>query len=215
VGQSRSRPCEANIYSVVIGFGGVKQTNKGDWMMNVTLLDDTCGESTDIPIPLIIFCQHRNHLPDLRRAGDVLRLHRVRVQEYKEGLQLMAQRSTGFTVYRESSDSFCFDPGAVFSPGKFTLGAGDGRRFHSLSKWGAFCLAHKSTIKISEQRTLGQVLRQDDAQVGRGDTEQDFIGDFTVMVTAILPFPRSFKTDITPYGFLRVWDGTGPSVSDW
>jgi hypothetical protein len=39
-------------------------------------------------------------------------------------------------------------------------------------------------------------------------------GDLTVMVARIIPFPISIRTNNSPKGFLRVWDGTGNPVTD-
>ena len=223
--------------------------------MNVTLVDESIvdceanasvEEQTLSPIPLSIFCKRIEQLPDLRWAGEVLRLHRVVVQvsiynppclvlrsycrqlnhcaffvlfffdlqEFRGELQLRAQRSTGFTVYRGSANNTQFDPAALSAPGKCTMTVACEQRFHSLWQWGKFCLSHNITIKASEQRFLEQVLHQDDARVATGDTSQDFVGDFTVMVTSILPFPRHMRNQITPAGFFRIWDGTGFSDSD-
>ena len=117
-------------------------------------------------------------------------------------------------VYRGSANAAQFDPAAMSSPGNYTMRTGDEKRFHSLWKWGGFCLSHNPTIKGSEQRTLDKVLHQDDSRTATSDTEQDFIGDYTVMITSILPFPETLRTHMSPCGFLRVWDGTGVSDSD-
>lgn len=213
-------PCEANLYGVVLGFSAAMRTNGGDMMLNVTLLDESSLSSKDgdenglAPISLLIFCRSRSQLPDLRRAGDILRLHRVVVQKYQEEVQLMAQRSTEFTVYRGSINATQFDPAAIFSSSNNSMSVGDETRFHSLRKWGSFCLANHSTIKGTQLRRLEQVLHQGDARTAASDTEQDLTGDFTVMVTAILPFPANLKTPMLPCGWLRVWDGTGVSDSD-
>ena len=75
-----------------MGFGAAMQTKRGDWMLNVTLVDETSirgenGGNTEenkanmlTPIPLIIFYKTSHQLPVLRRAGEILRLHRVVVQ---------------------------------------------------------------------------------------------------------------------------------------
>ena len=87
-----AQQCETNLYGVVMGFGAAMQTKRGDWMLNVTLVDETSirgenGGNTEenkanmlTPIPLIIFCKTSHQLPILRRAGEILRLHRVVVQ---------------------------------------------------------------------------------------------------------------------------------------
>ena len=87
--QRNQHHCEANVYGVVIGFGAATQTKTGDWFMNVTLVDESIVDDENSSnteekmlsaIPLSIFCKKIQQLPDLRRAGEVLRLHRVVVQ---------------------------------------------------------------------------------------------------------------------------------------
>ena len=92
--------------------------------------------------------------------------------------------------------------------------ADDEVRFAELWKWGHAYLANYSTIKHSEQRNLEQVGLEDDQKHDMEDGDSDFIGDFTVMVSAIIPVPESQRNSIKAFGFLRVWDGTGPSKSD-
>jgi hypothetical protein len=46
------------------------------------------------------------------------------------------------------------------------------------------------------------------------NAEEENYGDLTVMVTNIIPFPRSRESTSSPKGFLRVWDGTGPPQCD-
>ncbi len=45
-------------------------------------------------------------------------------------------------------------------------------------------------------------------------TSETKYGDLTLMVANIIPFPASQQTELTPKGFLRGWDGTGPPDSD-
>lgn len=78
-------------------------------------------------------------------------------------------------------------------------------------KWGQARLADYPTIhKASEKLTISDLARQDQTN----DTGDSKTGDLTVMVSAILPVPEALKTTLVPLGYLRVWDGTGPPVSD-
>jgi hypothetical protein len=90
----------------------------------------------------------------------------------------------------------------------------DADRFMDLWKWGQARLANFSTIKQSDQRTLEQIGLEDDRGMEVDNGASNTMGDFTVMVSDIIPMPESQKSLISPVGFLRVWDGTGPSKSD-
>jgi hypothetical protein len=87
-------------------------------------------------------------------------------------------------------------------------------RFTGLWKWGQARLANFSTIKQSDQRTLEQMCLEVDRGMEADNSASNTMGDFTVMVSGIIPMPESQKSLISPVGFLRVWDGTGPSKSD-
>lgn len=78
-----------NVFATVIGFSTPSLTRGYDWMINVTLVDestplpdmsDDARDETVAATSCIIFCKNREELPKLRKAGDVLRLHRVMVQ---------------------------------------------------------------------------------------------------------------------------------------
>ena len=78
-----------NLYATVLGFSSPTLTKGYDWMLNVTLVDES------VPLPdmsngasdeavkattIVIFCRQREDLPKVCKAGDVLRLHRVGIQ---------------------------------------------------------------------------------------------------------------------------------------
>lgn len=97
----------------------------------------------------------------------------------------------------------------------YNVTAAEAARFTDLWNWGQTRLANYSTIKQSEQRTLEQIGLEEDRGIGIDDDGTSVtIGDFTVMISAIIPMAESQKNEMTPVGFLRVWDGTGPSKSD-
>jgi len=123
---------------------------------------------------------------------------------------------TGYAVYNfrtscnRSDDTF--DRDCLSTPqGNLTLHEEAKQRFHALWKWGQTRLAQFPTIKEVTQRTLRQVSHQDEATL---ESENEIVGDFTAMVTAILPFPNLMVSGCTPRGFLRLWDGTGPPICD-
>lgn len=76
----------ANVFCAVLGFSSPTMSRGYDYQVNVTLVDDslplpTAGEDDVVAAtPIIIFCKEKDNLPQILKAGDVLRLHRVAVQ---------------------------------------------------------------------------------------------------------------------------------------
>jgi hypothetical protein len=81
-----------NVYGVVIGFTSPSITRQGDYMVSITMVDQslplppntdtaaTDGNTSVAHITLVIFSKNRNKLPKFQSAGDVLRAHAVVVQ---------------------------------------------------------------------------------------------------------------------------------------
>lgn len=97
-------------------------------------------------------------------------------------------------------------------------GGGNLRRTHralhlplanDLWRWGQRRLAGHPTV--SENCFLS-IDRVGDSL--NGNREVPTAGDLTAVVTAILPVPEQFRRRDTPRGYVRLWDGTGPSRSD-
>jgi len=86
--------CVVNVFGVVLSSSAPSTSKKGDWMTCVVLEDETMSADHDddnnnsddhqiqapSTIQLMIFTKKRDSLPVFREAGDVLRLHRVRIQ---------------------------------------------------------------------------------------------------------------------------------------
>ena len=49
-----------NTYAVVLSFTSPSQTKRGDWMMTLNLVDESCSEKA---ITAVLFCKERGHLP--------------------------------------------------------------------------------------------------------------------------------------------------------
>lgn len=78
-----------NLNATVLGFSSPTLTKGYDWMLNVTLVDestplpDTSNDASDEAVAattIVIFCRQRDDLPKVCKAGDVLRMHRVGIQ---------------------------------------------------------------------------------------------------------------------------------------
>lgn len=209
--------CEANLFAVVTGFSAPARTKRGDWKLNVTLVDRSlalgAGDNTALAaITLVVFTKDRTHLPDLRKAGEVLRIHRVVVQEWSGEMQLRGQRSTSYAVYRGGR---VFSEENIVSPSRCNLREEDDEKFSSSWKWGEAWLTNHATIKASEKRILSVMRQQsDDGRSEMDASVPDLTGDLTVMVTSIMPMAPNLWPGVKPMGFIRVWDGTGISHSD-
>ena len=68
-----------NVYGVVQGSSPPRMTKRGDWMISVTIIDESIC-FTGIPIILNIFCKHQHELPKIAYMGDILRVHRAKAE---------------------------------------------------------------------------------------------------------------------------------------
>lgn len=80
---------KVNVFAAVLGFSSPELTKGYDWKVVVTLVDEstplpTMGEGNEdetlATTTIVIFCKQREELPELLKAGDVLRMHRVEIQ---------------------------------------------------------------------------------------------------------------------------------------
>lgn len=220
-------PCLVNVYGVVLGFGSPAQTKTGDWMVGIALVDETLPLAEPDPatklvefvhtVNLNIFAKHREDLPDLRCAGDVLRAHRVKLQEWNDEMQLLGLRASSYVTFRSNSVNIPGDESdyVIIPTAKnvFTNTAEDKCVFVKHWKWARNRLYSYATMKESQSFKLCDMGRQGYNQMDLymdGNTR----GDLTVIVTAVIPYPPEVASSSTPKGFLRVWDGTGLPESD-
>ncbi len=85
---------EMNIYCIVLSSTVPRFTRKGDWMVQVTITDESISSCTGNPdlntgdsiqeeeqfipsVTLTVFNKDKNVLPKALCAGEILRLHRV------------------------------------------------------------------------------------------------------------------------------------------
>lgn len=145
-------------------------------------------------------------------------------QEFQGELQLKGEFRTGFAIYdgQPGADEDGRNHG-IRAPTRFEYTEGDLPRFKGLWKWGQARIGHKPTIKANYRSTLGQILHQyerdgainnNGASTTNEASSKSSDKDYTVMISSMIPFPGDQRTGATPMGFLRVWDGTGPSTAD-
>lgn len=208
---------EVNVYAVVLGFGSPAKTKRGDWMVGIALIDETLALEEDgalDPVNTIninIFAKKLDELPDIRYGGDVLRMHRVKLQHWN-GMQLQGLRKSSYVVCRDDplSDEWTIRPTARL---EFTMTAEDKERFAEMWQWGQKRFLSHPTMKMTQSFKLCDMRRQDSQQL-ETYSDDNTRGDLTVMVTGIIPVPPELKTGVSPRGFLRIWDGTGVPASD-
>ncbi|GKY92238.1 hypothetical protein MPSEU_000195000 [Mayamaea pseudoterrestris] len=210
--------CIVSIFTSVLGFRSPFRTKKGDQMMSIQLVDDSLPleddvEGPDRPIRSVqfnLFTKRIEDLPHLRYAGDVLRMHRIKAQLYKGELQLLGMRESSYVVFRHdpATDAWLTLPTAHI---EYQLTVEDLDRVTELWHWSQKRLLEHPTMKAEHALTIEEMKPQGDQDRALFHDEAAS-GDLTVMVTAVIPSPLQSDDNIrgtVPFGYLRVWDGTG------
>jgi len=162
-------------------------------MCSLLLDDGTDGASTVCNI----FRSSPDELPHVSRAGDVVVLQEAGLQEWQGQVQLLGRTTCTITVLsrdRDESDAFYF----ALDEGNFSPEQQEG--LVKLWQWGQTRLRTEPTMKRETRFRLC-------------DTQVEEAGDTTVMVCGMY-VPMAGHYNHMPKGMLRVWDGTGPPVSD-
>jgi len=205
-----------NVYGIVIGFGMPYITNRGDWSMSVTLIDDT--KSSKEAVALNMFLGRDSKLPALLKAGDVIRAHRVKVQEFNSRIQLLGFKESSYVVIRKSDpysdcnwfsdDQMEMSEWQVESTAKkeYTFTLTDCFLSRCLWKFGQYFIINNSTILEEHKSTIASFDH------GAEGSEVNF--DMTALVTMVIPIPATERGPMAPRGYLRIWDGTGPPITD-
>lgn len=216
-----SKFISVNAIGVVIGFGAPSLTKRNHWMISMSIVDDTLPlPGTSLPIQdmnsfddgiaivtLCVFVNRKEELPDVRQAGDVLRLKCVGVQVYNNQMQLLATtgRESTITVIRpieSADDSWQFEasPEGIHE-------AVDVERYKKLWEWGQQRMFNYPTMRTVSRFKIADIGRTGvNAETGKQDA--------TVMVASMFESPPTQSDYPLPRGFLRIWDGTGESQSD-
>lgn len=207
------------LFAVVLGFSARRLTKRGEWMLTASLIDDTVslrsGSDDDHveveSISINIFSRSKERLPDLRYCGDVIRLHRAKVNEFQDEVQLLGQAPTSYVTFRGNADdpsrNDCWTAAAVARD--YEVSEEELPTFARFWRWGQQRLRSFPTMKPEHSTMIGDMLGVEATELVEGHR------DFTLMVGAILPIPADPSTaGVTPRGLLRAWDGTGVPRSD-
>ena len=84
-------------------------------------------------------------------------------------------------------------------------------RVIELWEYGQELMTKRSTVKNAFYRMM---IEKIETAPETNDAQNKDFGDMIVMVANVIPFPTTLQSSSSPRGFLRVWDGTGPSTSD-
>jgi hypothetical protein len=191
-------------------------------MMSIVLIDDSIApwseQSNLRPININIFVppKNRDKLPLVRYAGDGIRLKDVKVQQWKGDLQLMGMGTSSYVVFR----GIVNDPTNTTELSYYPT---DVENTVLTSKSKEYMRA--MWLQTQERFMTGRImnkehcfrlsdLRMPQATHAPSSSSDSTQGDLTVMISAIIPLPEENKSGVTPRGFLRVWDGSGLSISD-
>jgi hypothetical protein len=200
----RSQPI-VNVIGIVLGFSLPARTKTDNWMITLNIVDrslskqESGGETNDsrFAINLNIFRKMIEELPTVKKAGDLVILKGAIIQEYRGEMQLLGRTSTSIEILSRDNEN-------KFGPELIGEGRQNGvepRFLNELWHWGQQRLATKSTIKDAERFDLSEVDALDGA------------GDVTVMISGVHETADPEHRRL-PFGFLRVWDGTGVPISD-
>jgi len=170
-------------------------------------------------------------------AGDIIRCHRILIQNYNGDLQLCARHFSSIVVAHpkqplqilEKSRShsqneareFFSDWDFITVSKYFSFDPLHGKRFQELWTWGQHRLSIYPTSFDQDQHcTISQletncVILEAEKAAGLEKNRNPHVevaGDMTVMITDIVPMIDTLQH--LPKGYLRVWDGTGASMTD-
>jgi Telomeric single stranded DNA binding POT1/CDC13/ssDNA-binding domain of telomere protection protein len=213
--------CDVNVMGVVISYKPPFRTKRGEWMTNAIIVDDSLGfvQNRISSVSVNLFSKTRDRLPEFKYAGDILRLHRVKVQKWQDEIQLLGVVYSSYVVGRGpnlESIEFTFVPTSKqeWKPEYENID-----RFEFLWQWGQRRLLDYPTMNGE----LDHAFKISDLPFPEDTNDLSNVkitsGDATVMVTSIIENARAgeiVSSFITghPCGFLRVWDGSGTSHSD-
>jgi len=236
-----------DLYAVVQHFNPPRFTKRGQFMMSISLFDETLpllkGEgvstegrnstatsppSTQSFITLIIFRKKKEDFPQIQSAGDVIHARRLIASEWNGLIQIDAWDGSDIVVCRPKKDALkqyemCDEEEDSDSPSSKPSSIEDDWVRHGATStyldYGRINrLWRIAQIRISFYPHVDKKfkLNIDDFAHGEGCGEQDQDksngtkhGDLTGMFCGIVPYCEEKRTNRSPMGVLRFWDGTG------
>ncbi|KAG6623394.1 putative telomere binding protein [Phytophthora cinnamomi] len=133
----------ADIYGVVVNVTLPKKTSGRDFCMTVSVIDESCPTRAEA-IQINIFYPMIAQMPKIKYVGDIIRFHKVKIQQYQDKIQgLCLPRGSRHLVVREQTDGkleqlTCSD--------NWTFEASDEQRVRQLITWARNSLAEDATL---------------------------------------------------------------------
>ncbi|KAG3205643.1 hypothetical protein PC129_g22035 [Phytophthora cactorum] len=178
----------ADIYGVIINVTLPKKTSGRDFCMTVSVTDESCPTRA-AAIQINIFYPSIAKMPKIKYVGDIIRFHKVKIQQYQDRIQgLSLHRATRHLVLREANGAL----EQVTNSDTWTFEPSDEQRTRKLLTW-----ARKS---LAEDDTLPQGC----ALAPKLLSELKFAEGFIDLVVRVLNLDDSDE----PVR-LTVWDGSG------
>ncbi|CAH0513946.1 unnamed protein product [Peronospora belbahrii] len=133
----------ADIYGVVVNATLPKKTSGRDFVMTVSVTDESCSTRAEA-ISINVFYPTIAQMPKIKYAGDIIRFHKVKIQEYQGNIQgLGLPRVTRHLVLRERDDGKLEQ---LTCSESWTFEPSDEERTRQLQRWAKQSLAMDTTL---------------------------------------------------------------------
>lgn len=206
-----------------------------------TTVDGNSSNQKEMHVPsvtLMIFSKDKAKLPLIKSAGDVICCEKVILQAWNGDAQLCARihqrsnivvfspkqprcpgdkiiNSTSPTDWSVSSSSVRNN---INSNDETSAAAQNNNTnnlplVNNLYRWGQKRLSNHPTVSPNCYLSIAGLGGNSDND-NNNHREVSTSGDMTAVVTSIIAIPEELRRRDTPRGYIRLWDGTGPSQSD-
>ncbi|CAI5733633.1 unnamed protein product [Hyaloperonospora brassicae] len=179
----------ADIYGVVANVTLPKKTSGRDFVMTISVMDESCPTRAQA-IQINVFWPTIAQMPKIKYVGDIIRFHKVKIQEYQGNIQgLSVPRATRYLVLRETDDRKLEQ---LTCSETWTFEPSDEERTRQLIQWAKKVLAKDVSLPPGCP------------QAPKLLTELKVAEDFIDLVVRVLHLD-----DTTEPTRLIVWDGSG------
>lgn len=141
-----------NVYGVVKLFKPAWKCRGTDMCSVLMLMDPTAAESDGLEC--VSFQPSVSRLPDVHKVGDIVRLHRIKINQYQGRLQAKSSRGFAAVVFDRDADLPVTAEMARVSSSTFTLTQSDKETVECLKNW---CDDHPVLFPPSNFLTVSQI----------------------------------------------------------
>lgn len=190
------RPSVNNIYAVVTEFSIPRRSRGTDFVSNLLLVDPS-SEGRMGAAEMLAFAPSEAQLPRVRQAGDIIRLHRVKVQFYNGKPQLIGKIASGA---QGAPFAFCLFDSALeggeepyqCSSSRFHWDRREGAMLHALRHYVAASNVYQLAPRSEYVKTI-QELRPH---------------TFVDLVVKVVGYGEVAAGGSPSWGVIFAWDGT-------